>query len=167
MVIPLFLFILSFKSFNNFDFYGFKMDKLLNISQKINKNFDQDLIKECVNEFPSLSNTDNANYSNYYKINTNILRSFGKGFDDIGNELECLNSCLDTNFILTKLSKVKKKYSLSEYLFRNYSFLGLCVPNQCSKLIENIFNSINERNFSLESNSKDKHNNYTINLFLN
>lgn len=165
MVIPLFLFILSFKSFNNFDFYGFKMDKLLNISQKINKNFDQDLIKECVNEFPSLSNTDNANYSNYYKINTNILRSFGKGFDDIGNELECLNSCLDTNFILTKLSKVKKKYSLSEYLFRNYSFLGLCVPNQCSKLIENIFNSINGRNFSLESNSKDKHNNYTINVY--
>ena len=56
------------------------------------------------------------------------MSSFGKGIDDVGNELECLESNNGQDYILAQYNYKVSNFTfgdLAKYLDRKYSFLGL------------------------------------------
>ena len=95
----------------------------------------------------NLKELDNF-HSDFYHQNQKMYQSSGRGIDDIGNELECLNSNLDSDYLFLHKEYRNGKSQLlrlSHYLRRNYTFLGLCIPQNCSSFFKDLVEVVNNR----------------------
>ena len=110
-------------------------EKFLDIAGSILKAVDS----ECYNDVTNILNLDN-NTNNKYPW---ILDYVGKGLNDLGDETECINSLVDTSFIIIR----SKANSLDEYeKFLNtqaYSY-GFCINNKCKKTVLDNFEIIRQ-----------------------
>lgn len=150
-------FLILFKSFLNIDIYNIDIEKILekiNIINEILEKKNIALFNECRDQVLDIVflNTD------YFNKNRKFVISLGKGLDDIGNELECYRSNLDCGYIFIKYYfKDDTEFpliNLTNYLDRNYSYLGLCLPSKCTELI----NEVKKISFGNETIDKIKEN---------
>ena len=145
MNIILISFLILFKAFNS-DFFNIDFNKIINVLFNIHKTLLSKKNTEYWSCFQELENFF-IKPALYFQRNPQLLPSLGKGIDDIGNELECLESNLDQDYILLKYNFTSENFSfidLATYLDRSYSFMGFCLPRNCSGLVDTIKNYSNE-----------------------
>ena len=145
MVIMFTSLLILFSSFNGFNIYNMNKEKILTtflqLHHYLNRSSYRSYYQMCYSESFKLFKRD----SNYLKTNPRLLSSIGKGMDDMGNELECLETNLNLNYTFLKYNfkdenETFQFYDLAVYLNRTYSFLGICFPKNCSKIILKVKN---------------------------
>ena len=96
----------------------------------------------------------------YKTIYPQLFDNNGKGLDDLGKEIECLNTNLYAQYyfihVETNETIVKTDNGITDYLNRKYVSLGFCLPKQCNNLVNNILNKMSGTKVSI-------FNNHTIN----
>ena len=156
MIALFFHFLILFNYFkcSDIDYPG--IIEAFNEIKNIAKNYN-----ECYSQIEDITNFENY----YFKKNTKLLNSLGKGMDDVGDELECRKSNANEDYIFIKYSL--KNYSstnetdkspissLSQYLERKYSFIGICFPKKCDLLVKDIQNK-NNFNGTVIENAREK-----------
>ena len=89
-----------------------------------------------------------------------LIISNGKGVDDIGNEIECTETNLFAEYLLvyieTEDNIIKTDKGLSNYLDRNFLYLGFCLPKNCLNLTKRIFDNMNKTSISIFNKYKIK-----------
>jgi len=176
MYILLLYFSIIFKFINcyyNINLLGFS--SLANIITFFNDSYNLNQSKECIDDLRYLADSN----SPFYKKNPKMDGTSGRGIDDIGNELECLESNFDSDYIfLHKQYNVGISYfqRLSKYLRREYTFLGLCIPKNCFSLFQDLVNKVNKLNNSDRNDSnifgedidiRDEYNDFVYSFFGN
>ena len=140
--------------FNHFKSNLIDIEEILNAIE----NF-ENIDPKCYNETAKIKNFDEI----YFKKNTKLINSIGKGMDDIGDELECRKSNVNEDYVFIKyplnfsLNNETEKspiYNLSKYLERIYSFVGICIPKNCNDLINKIKNETFFNNSILDNLTK-------------
>jgi len=145
MFILFLYFSIIFNSINCYDFNLFGFSSLANVITFFNESYDLNLSQVCLDNLRDLVNFK----SSFYLQNRKMEKSSGRGIDDIGNELECLESNFDSDYIF-----LRKEYKegtshflrLSKYLRRNYTFLGVCIPKNCLSLFQDLIDKVNKNN---------------------
>ena len=133
MYILLFSFSIIFKLINCYNITLSGFSSLANIITFFNDLYNLNQSQECLEDLLNLSDFN----SSFYQQNPKMDKSSGRGIDDIGNELECIESNFDADYIFLQKEYRKGKshfLRLSKYLRRNYTFLGLCIPKNCLSL---------------------------------
>lgn len=174
MYILFLYFTIIFKFINcdyNTNLLGFS--SLANIITFFNDSYNLNQSKECIEDLRYLADSN----SPFYHQNPKMDGSSGRGIDDIGNELECLESNFDADYIfLHKQYKggISKILSLSKYLRREYTFLGLCIPKNCFSLFQDLVNKVNNISDRNDSNTfgedidiRDEYNDFVYSFFVN
>ena len=145
MNIVLISFLILLKAFNS-DLFNLDFKKIIEAFLNIHitlfsKNNTE--YKYCFQELENIVSKSGI----YFQRNPKLLSSLGKGIDDIGNELECLESNLDQDYILVKYNFTSENFSyidLATYLERAYSFMGFCLPRTCTGLVDIVKNYSHE-----------------------
>ena len=82
-----------------------------------------------------------------------LIDAIGKGINDLGDEIECCNSLINTSFIIAKINKEAvfsmfnyNDTTLMRYLEIKSFVMGVCLMNACKEGIEegmkNVFNNV-------------------------
>ena len=82
-----------------------------------------------------------------------LIDAIGKGINDLGDEIECCNSLINTSFIIAKINKEAvfsmfnyNDTTLMRYLEIQNFVMGICLMNACKEGIEegmkNVFNNV-------------------------
>ena len=102
-----------------------------------NENYVQILISilkvansECYEDAKKIYNLNNEYNSSFPWIFDYI----GKGFNDLGDETECINSLVNTSFLMIK-SKIDFPNINEKFLDINTYSYGLCIPTNCKDII--------------------------------
>ena len=99
-------------------------------------------------------------FQTFRKKYPKLILSNGKGVDDIGNEIECRKVNIFAEYLLiyieTEDSIIKTDKGLSNYLDRNFLYLGFCLPQSCINLAENILARMDKTNISIFNTYKIK-----------
>ena len=131
---------------------------ILNISVYLDDKYDffKESYNDCFYEFIDFAKDYRIFRSKYPQL----VISNGKGIDDIGNEVECNKTDLYSDYLFVHLetrggSIIKTDKGLSNYLDRNYVYLGFCVPKVCTELVEYLSRKLNDTNISIFNEYKN------------
>ena len=119
--------------------------------------------KKCYEE---LSMEMNGTYGiiEHNKLYPWITDYMGKGLNDLGDELECLNSLLNTTFLIIKIKTIdfffKNDTKLLDYLEVQDFSIGVCIMVSCNQTFHIYFQQFIEmmKNISIKD-EKNKNNN--------
>lgn len=93
---------------------------------------------ECYEDIIDVLNINNNTNSSKYPW---IIDYIGKGLNDLGDETECINSLVDTSYLLATI-KTNYKNSNSKFLeIKSYSY-GFCMTNKCKDTFKDKINII-------------------------
>ena len=94
-----------------------------------------------------------TNYSYYKILHPQLFNSNGKGLDDLGKELECINTNLYTEYLFvhihTNKSLIKSDNGVTDYLGRTYTSFGFCVPTECVSMVNKTLNTMSNSFISI------------------
>ena len=174
MYILLLFFSIIFKCINyNYTINLLGLSSLANIITYFNDSYNLNQSKECIDDLRWLVDYN----SPFYQQNKKMEKSSGRGIDDIGNEIECLGSNLDADYIFLQKEYNEGKSQilrLSKYLRREYTFLGLCIPKNCFSLFQDLVYKVNKFNkrdrndsntFGEDIDTRDEYNDFVYSFF--
>lgn len=110
--------------------------------------------------YDELSKEINSSYGTmeHNKLYPWIIDHMGKGLNDLGDELECLNALINTTFFIVKINTIdfffKNNTKLLEYLEIEDFSLGICIMLSCNQTFHIFFHQLIDMMNSLDNNSE-------------
>ena len=131
---------------------------IINIIKSFQENYSYD--NECYKELSEeINNTYGIEHNKLYPW---FIDHMGKGLNDLGDELECLNSLINTTFLIVKINTIefffKNDKKLFHYLEVEDFSVGVCIMLSCNQTLHIYFQYLIEvlKNMDEMNNTKNK-----------
>ena len=119
---------------------------------------DEECYKEIV-KFLGKEKNETGNDFNYPWI----IDYMGKGLNDLGDEIECVNSLDNTSYLMVRTEASMSNDNAKFLKIKNYSY-GFCIPNKCKETTKKNFDIIWKFLNLLFSKNKNENDKSTIEI---